>query len=67
MNARILPVSALNECGITDNVDAGIEHIGRIRMGWPYGGEKFHIQKTQSNRPQIVQGVFNVRIRRNNR
>ena len=36
-------------------------------MGWSYGREKFHIQKAQSDRPQIMEGVFSFRIRQNNR
>ncbi len=30
MNAGIVPVSALNERRIADDIDAGIEHIGRL-------------------------------------
>jgi hypothetical protein len=36
-------------------------------MGWSYGREKFHIQKAQGNRPQIMQGAFGSRVQRNNR
>jgi hypothetical protein len=36
-------------------------------MGWSYGREKFHIQKAQSNRPQIMQGAFGFRVQRNDR
>src|SRR3954469_1607771 len=36
-------------------------------MGWSYGREKFHIQKAQANRPQIMQGAFGFRVRQNDR
>ena len=64
MNAGIVLVCALNERGIADDVDAGVEHIGRLCMRWSYGGEKFRIQKVQGDRPQIVQGVFGFRFDR---
>ena len=45
MNTRIFFVSAaLNERGITDGIDASIEHMRRLWMSWSYGLKEFPIQ-----------------------
>ena len=67
MNAGIVPESALNERRIADDIDAGIEHIGRLQMSGSYRREKLDIQKVQADRPQIVECVFGLRVSRDDR